>query len=414
MKRKFLYTSIICGLTLASGFAVLAKDGRIVKADETGVTWYHYAKKEATASTNGNREYWINCVNHTPVFSKPSTGTIEEGENFADFSSAPDSDARKTSYLPNAFKSEALAWRYFRHNGWGKESDWSNGVFQITTNVTITYKFLQDAHELGIKYVYFNVRAVGKADTVTTVPLTAVNTTGEFSDGKDYCQPAQSAEGKVQFTFDIENWYSCFTGDRDAENVTAFSISGRNSGNADAEIETITFSDLKCFDSKEEMEAYASLNNILNTNGWDYFHYGKESPAGNGKKLTFYSGDSSFTVTKKMVEDVKAIGKEKVIFNLKISSSDNAALTHVVWLSEFASGTNDAGETVNWQTDYKEFDADLTTTGATIELNVGKLFGDNVTFNNSLAYRIQGRLAGANDCYSAELITFVVSDIHFE
>ncbi len=115
-----------------------------------------------------------------------------------------------------------------------------------------------------------------------------------------------------------------------------------------------------------------------------------------------------------MVEDVKAIGKEKVIFNLKISSSDNAALTHVVWLSEFASGTNDAGETVNWQTDYKEFDADLTTTGATIELNVGKLFGDNVTFNNSLAYRIQGRLAGANDCYSAELITFVVSDIHFE
>lgn len=83
MKKQ---TILMCALGVAAvaatavgtGYSVSSKSGVFFAGGDDGV-WKHYARKEATKTEKGIREYWVNCLTNEHVFTAPTTGTIEEG-----------------------------------------------------------------------------------------------------------------------------------------------------------------------------------------------------------------------------------------------------------------------------------------------------------------------------------------------
>ncbi len=406
MKKKILCLAAGLGLVAAAAFTTVGASSSIIKADESDVEWRHYDAVKATETSCGSREYWVSCATREVVYTKPTgehVKVVEKKTHDSDYlpylATQGNEDARYTIYTPNAFKSEGNFWRYFRHGGWGT-SDYANGSVTITTNAIITYKLLQDAHELGLKYVYFRAFAKGKSETINALPIIAENTTGKFSNGNDWEQETRTYG--TGYILDIENWYTTFTGDRNAENVTAFNISARNSSNASTEIETMTFSDFNYFDTLEAAEAYKGLNTMAGTNGWDYFHHGVDNVSFDGTSIIYNAEtDANFQITKKTLESVKAVGKTKIGFDVKMAATDTSVdLSHIVVQSEFVSGTNESGETVSPGTDVREWDVDdFAGTGTHVEVDLSKFFGNEVVFNSDLVYRVSGRLKGTSDTY---------------
>ncbi len=405
MKRKILCLAAGFGLAATTALAAAGASSSIAKADEGEVEWRHYEAVKATETSIGSREYWVSCASHEVVYEAPTgendkiTDATHESDYLSYLATQGGKDARYTAYTPNAFKSEGNFWRYFRHNGWG-DSDYANGSVTIKTNAIITYKLIQDAHELGINYVYFHAFAKGKTETIGSLPIIAENTTGTFSNGQTWEQDIRTYG--TGYILDIDEWYTTFTGDRNAENVTAFNIDPRNSDNHPIEIDAMTFSDFACFDTSEAAEAYKGLSTLAGTNGWDYFHHGVDNVSFDGTSITYNAeNEAQFQITKKTLESVKAIGKTKMSFDVKMSATDTSAdLSHIVVQSEFVGGTNENGETVNSGTYVREWDVtDFAGTGTHVEVDLSKFFGDNVTFNGDLVYRISGRIKGTNDTY---------------
>ena len=73
-----LGVAAIAATAVGTGYSVSSKSGVFFAGGDDGV-WKHYARKEATKTEKGIREYWVNCLTNEHVFTVPTTGTIEEG-----------------------------------------------------------------------------------------------------------------------------------------------------------------------------------------------------------------------------------------------------------------------------------------------------------------------------------------------
>lgn len=73
-----LGVAAIAATAVGTGYSVSSKSGVFFAGGDDGV-WKHYARKEATKTEKGIREYWVNCLTNEHVFTAPTTGTIEEG-----------------------------------------------------------------------------------------------------------------------------------------------------------------------------------------------------------------------------------------------------------------------------------------------------------------------------------------------
>lgn len=82
MKKKLIILSAIsvtCLGAVGIGASLKAADGMLFAGAESGNVWVHYAKKAATKTEKGIREYWVNCQTNEHVFVAPTGGTIQEG-----------------------------------------------------------------------------------------------------------------------------------------------------------------------------------------------------------------------------------------------------------------------------------------------------------------------------------------------
>ena len=87
-----LGVAAIAATAIGTGYSVSSKkDGVFFAGGDDGV-WKHYARKEATATDKGIREYWVNCLTNEHVFTAPNTGTIEEGGAYKTEGFAADDD----------------------------------------------------------------------------------------------------------------------------------------------------------------------------------------------------------------------------------------------------------------------------------------------------------------------------------
>ena len=92
IKNKKLALLSVAGLlgALAIGVTTASSTGIIRTNGDDATVWKHYAAVEATFTSHGSKEFWASCTAGldgkygTRVFTAPTTGTIEEGGNFAD------------------------------------------------------------------------------------------------------------------------------------------------------------------------------------------------------------------------------------------------------------------------------------------------------------------------------------------
>lgn len=85
MKKKLVILSSISAACLGAigvGAAYKATDGMLFAGAATGNVWVHYAKKAATKTEKGIREYWVNCQTNEHVFVAPVGATIQEGTKY--------------------------------------------------------------------------------------------------------------------------------------------------------------------------------------------------------------------------------------------------------------------------------------------------------------------------------------------
>lgn len=426
MKKKILCLAAGLGLVATAALATAGASSSLIKADETDVEWHHYDAVKATETSCGSREYWVSCADHSVQFTAPTGEHVKivdkkthESDYLTYLDTKKDDDPRYTVYTPNAFKSESNFYRYIHHNGWDNDhTDYTNGIVSITTNASITYKLLQDAHELDIKYLYFYATVSGANttadDTVTSVVVDATNSTGTFSEtSQTYYQVNLDTNSGFSLTLDVENWYTAFKGDPLSKDSIAFNIYGRNGNNGDTTIKGMTFNDFNCFDTSDAVSHYKTLKNMFNTNGYDYFHFGT-LPTYDGNEFVFTGNGGNLGITMKLVNDVEAAGKTKVSFKVKMATTEEGVnLKSAVWTTA-ASGTNAAGDSVSTYTDWNNID--LVTDGIDMTLNVSKLFGKNVTGDGGVAYWLRGRLADGSDYKerSANYYTLTISDLKIE
>lgn len=85
MKKKLIILSAIsvtCLGAVGIGASLKATDDMLFAGAESGNVWVHYAKKAATKTEKGIREYWVNCQTNEHVFAAPTSGTIQEGTQY--------------------------------------------------------------------------------------------------------------------------------------------------------------------------------------------------------------------------------------------------------------------------------------------------------------------------------------------
>lgn len=87
-----LGVAAIAATALGTGYSVSSKKGGVFFAGGDDGVWKHYARKEATKTEKGIREYWVNCLTNEHVFTAPTTGTIEEGGAYKTEGFAEDDD----------------------------------------------------------------------------------------------------------------------------------------------------------------------------------------------------------------------------------------------------------------------------------------------------------------------------------
>ena len=99
MKKNILFISLssVAACAVAVGvFAALNKGGRLLTRATDGSQWVHYARREATSSQIGIREYWVECGG-SYQFEAPSEVTPAEGVGY-DTSEFAEFDDRYFTY----------------------------------------------------------------------------------------------------------------------------------------------------------------------------------------------------------------------------------------------------------------------------------------------------------------------------
>ena len=98
MKKKLILLSAFSSLVIGANilFSSIGPEF-FINAIGNKVTYVHYAKREATSSLDGIREYWVGCGQNIILFEEPSSGTILEGTSY-DTSEFLPSDPRWIKY----------------------------------------------------------------------------------------------------------------------------------------------------------------------------------------------------------------------------------------------------------------------------------------------------------------------------
>ena len=125
-KKQQIISSIIISATAIGGIMALQINNGNIKGlsliAESNVIWKHYAEVPATYARHGSREFWANCTVLGFTLEEPTTGTIEEGDNFyytSYFDELDENDARYINPLPleGGEVSKEIWDKYMTHEG---------------------------------------------------------------------------------------------------------------------------------------------------------------------------------------------------------------------------------------------------------------------------------------------------------
>ncbi len=177
MKKKLL---VVGALSLAAFSAVgvtatMAANGGILFADTSSSSkyvWMHYAKKAATKTEKGIREYWANCNTHEIVYEKPVSTSIGDSVAYDTTGFATD-DARwiynvtldaKEVVMTDATKAFDLGTDYTGATITSmKAGDISLGTDASALDVSA---FAEDHSDDGVKSVEIELNKDGKYSTL--------------------------------------------------------------------------------------------------------------------------------------------------------------------------------------------------------------------------------------------------------
>ena len=215
MKKKLV-------LCLSSSFFVLspllvvgAKNVSSVFATPEGEEWVHYAKREATSSMSGVREYWSLCGGGRYQFSKPVSGHIKEASLY-DTSEFLENDARWIKWVDE----EKLAFY--------SQNDDSFDLSEIGSSLKgyTALNFIKG--DVGGKSRY-EFKKDDFSPLYSVSCLSTTDTIGSNEDLKAFCDSIDSKEvnGYYVLTADLVN-PNAFVNNNNGKNIFSGTFDGRN------------------------------------------------------------------------------------------------------------------------------------------------------------------------------------------
>ncbi len=243
MKKKLL---VVGALSMAAFTAVgvttmMATSGNILFADTSSsskYTWMHYAKKAATKSEKGVREYWVNCNTHEVVFEEPETTSMGEATSYNTAGFAADDD--RWIYNVTLDAKEVVMSETTKAFDLG--SDYSGatitsmkaGTFDLGTdssNLDVSL-FAEDHSDDGVKSVEIDLNKDGKYYTLffdTTFVTANISSIDDFI---TYVSPytATTADGATTYIDTNKFGYYKLTADLDANGKIKYSSGNSQNG----------------------------------------------------------------------------------------------------------------------------------------------------------------------------------------
>lgn len=313
MKKQ---TILMCALGVAAvaatavgtGYSVSSKSGVFFAGGDDGV-WKHYARKEATKTEKGIREYWVNCLTNEHVFTAPTTGTIEEGGAYKT-EGFTETDDRwiypATLPAQDVVMTEATKALDLGTYADGTVSYIKAGTFNLGTdpeNLDVS-GFKADHTDDGVKTVEIGTIKDGKeyALTCETTFVTAMIKTAD--DFKEYVYPKVDADQfgyfKLENDVNVQNLISTWNETWYGNNARNQAFSGTFDGNGK---KLVAKSSGICgaFGSLKK----ATVKNVTITDGW---YNGDKNASLIAAKILETTFENVNTVITGGKEDFKATG----------------------------------------------------------------------------------------------------------
>ncbi|MDY2687353.1 MAG: hypothetical protein SOV72_04575 [Candidatus Enteromonas sp.] len=313
MKKQ---TILMCALGVAAvaatavgtGYSVSSKSGVFFAGGDDGV-WKHYARKEATKTEKGIREYWVNCLTNEHVFTAPTTGTIEEGGAYKT-EGFTETDDRwiypATLTAQDVVMTEATKTLDLGTYAGGTVSYIKAGTFNLGTdpeNLDVS-GFKADHTDDGVKTVEIGTIKDGKeyALTCETTFVTAMIKTAD--DFKEYVYPKVDADQfgyfKLENDVNVQNLISTWNETWYGNNARNHSFGGTFDGNGK---KLVAKSSGICgaFGSLKK----ATVKNVTITDGW---YNGDKNASLIAAKILETTFENVNTVITGGKEDFKATG----------------------------------------------------------------------------------------------------------
>lgn len=266
-----LGVAAIAATAVGTGYSVSSKSGVFFAGGDDGV-WKHYARKEATKTEKGIREYWVNCLTNEHVFTAPTTGTIEEGGAYKT-EGFTETDDRwiypATLTAQDVVMTEATKALDLGTYADGTVSYIKAGTFNLGTdpeNLDVS-GFKADHTDDGVKTVEIGTIKDGKeyALTCETTFVTAMIKTAD--DFKEYVYPKVDADQfgyfKLENDVNVQNLISTWNETWYGNNARNHSFGGTFDGNGK---KLVAKSSGICgaFGSLKK----ATIKNVTITDGW--------------------------------------------------------------------------------------------------------------------------------------------------
>ena len=260
--NKKIVLSLTASLFALSSFLVLgSKNVSLAYATPETERWVHYAKREATDSLDGIREYWALCGGARYTFTKPASGHIEEASSY-DTSEFMEEDARWIKWVDN-----------------GKDVFYSSNDSQ--------FDFSEVEYLKGYAPLSFQKGEAGKEERhefkkddfsplYSVSCLTVTDTIGSNGDLKAFCDSIDSKEtnGYYVLTSDLAS-SSAYVNNTSGNNLFSGTFDGRNHtitnpsfwgkrllGRAkDATIKNLSFKDVSVYSVLGELLCNVTVEN---------------------------------------------------------------------------------------------------------------------------------------------------------
>ena len=303
-----LGVAAIAATAVGTGYSVSSKSGVFFAGGDDGV-WKHYARKEATKTEKGIREYWVNCLTNEHVFTAPTTGTIEEGGAYKT-EGFTETDDRwiypATLTAQDVVMTEATKALDLGTYADGTVSYIKAGTFNVGTdpeNLDVS-GFKADHTDDGVKTVEIGTIKDGKeyALTCETTFVTAMIKTAD--DFKEYVYPKVDADQfgyfKLENDVNVQNLISTWNENWYKNTARDHAFSGTFDGNGN---KLVAKSSGICgaFGSLKK----ATVKNVTITDGW---YNGDKNASLIAAKILETTFENVNTVITGGKEDFKATG----------------------------------------------------------------------------------------------------------